>query len=147
MRFKQNTRYRNYWNFINALYSGEPPTKELMRKHRVGACLAQELIKLNLISKSGQKGKWIGEIPNAEMIDRIIQSVAEYSKVSLLKRLKVKDNLKTNQLLFDLPETPKAVEIEPRYTWGEWLERLKNNPVYEYRLTRVKRSTEPEVIL
>jgi len=147
MRNKENTRYRNYWNFINALYSGEPATMELMRKHTVGTGLKDSLIKLGYLTQGGRKGKWIGEIPSSEMMDIILLKVKEYSKVGNMKRPKVKDIPKTNQLLFNIPEPPKTVETEPRYTWGEWLERLKTNPVYEYRLTRVKRSTEPEIIL
>ena len=70
----------------------------------------------------------------------------EYSKKAKEKIFE-KKNIAIAEIKFEQKPNPIVVDEEPRYTWGEWLERLKNNPVYEYRLTRVKRSTEPEVIL
>ena len=149
MGVSKSNQYRNYRNYINDVYSGEAPTTELMLKHGVGSSFKKALVDLKLISRAGQNGIWIGKAPNGEMIDQILYYVKSHSRK--LNLTYPKKRKQTNQL--SLPTTqvdplpPNQPEAEERFTWGEWLERLKNNPIYEYRLTRVKRSTEPEVLL
>jgi polyribonucleotide nucleotidyltransferase len=101
---------------------------------------------LGWINMENKKVEWLLPHPPTKATAIHLMDFATARTNQYNTKARAKRNQEVSEIKFDEKQELKP-EAEERFTWGEWLERLKNNPVYEYRLTRVKRSTEPEVIL
>jgi hypothetical protein len=151
MRFTKKRRTDNYFGILSNTYETLQIGDYECQKFQTSRSLPYYMQELGWIELTGRSVTWKLSNPPTRALAVTLMEFAtkrttEYSKKAKEKIFE-KKNIAIAEIKFEQKPNPIVVDEEPRYTWAEWLERLKTNPVYEYRLTRVKRSTEPEVIL
>jgi hypothetical protein len=146
MRFTKKRRTDNYFGILSNTYDTLQIGDYECQKFQTSRSLPYYMQELGWIDLRGRNVTWKLSNPPTIALAIKLMDFATKRTNQYAKKAKEKRNQKVSEIKFDEKQELKP-EAEEKFTWGEWLERLKNNPVYEYRLTRVKRLTESEVIL
>lgn len=130
---------------LNHVYETGEIGKDVCSKFNTTNSISTFLKQLGWIDVKNKKAKWL--LSHPPMKSQVLTLMDYTSAANAGYYISHKERqLGIGQIPFPKPEETPA-SVEDRFTFDEWIERLKSDPVWEYRITRVPRTSQPEIIL
>lgn len=145
MRFTKKRRTDNYFGLLQNTYETLQVGDYECQKFQTSRSLPYYMQELGWVELVGRRVKWNLPAPPTKsmaitLMDFATQRTTEYSKRAKEKR-ENKAVIAQNRILFN------QVVMQEKFSFDEWVQKLKSDPEWEYKLTRTKRIFESEIII
>lgn len=145
MKMKRNERVNNYLAILNHVYETGRLSVDDCKKFRVTASIPTFLKSIKWVELKNKKATWLLPYPPTKLTAITLMEYASARQNEYYNRQKER-TAGVGQIEFEKTNQVQSA-VEHRFTFDEWIERLKNDPVWEYKLSRVPRAATPEVLL